>query len=43
MFRKEQHKKCQNGEQCVGPGCKATTGKTARDRGRQTETRESKK
>lgn len=25
-----RHGKCQNGENCTGPGCRAHTGKTAR-------------
>lgn len=29
---KSRHAHCLNGERCTGPGCKAVTGKTARDK-----------
>ena len=42
MFRKSEHKRCQEGENCVGPGCKAQTGKTARKHNKQQANKEKK-
>ncbi len=32
MYDKSKHSKCQNRDNCTGPGCKANTGKTRSDK-----------